>query len=140
MNSHKNRHNFTSLLLFFTIFSFKLMYLRFTQIMVRGEVNGEDLEEKVERLYTRNYTLQADRGTIFDRYGNPIAIDATSYKMIAVLTDKWSTENNPQHVTDPDAVAEVISQHINLSKEEVYEFITRDVDQIEFGYSGSNLS
>ena len=140
MNSDKNRHNFSALLLVFTVFSFGLMFLRFSQIMVRGEINGEDLQENVERLYTSNHTLQADRGTIFDRYGNPIAIDATSYKMIGVLTDKWSSENNPQHVTDPDAVAEVISQHINLSKEEVYEFITRDVDQIEFGAAGSNLS
>lgn len=68
------------------------MFLRFSQIMVRGEINGEDLDGKVERLYTRNQTLQANRGTIFDRFGNPIAIDATSYKMVAVLTDKWSTE------------------------------------------------
>lgn len=140
MNSDKNRHNFSALLLVFTVFSFGLMFLRFSQIMVRGEINGEDLEDKVERLYTRNHTLQADRGTIFDRFGNPIATDATSYKMIGVLTDKWSTENNPQHVTDADAVAEVISQHINLSKEEVLGFLERDVDQIEFGSAGNNLS
>src|SRR5699024_971598 len=107
MNSDKNRHNFSALLLVFTFFSFGLMFLRFSQIIVRVESNGEDLEDKVERLYTRNQTLQADRGTIFDRFGNPIATDATSYKMIGVLTDKWSTENNPQHVTDADAVAEV---------------------------------
>ena len=140
MNSHKNRHNFSALLLVFTIFSFSLMFLRFSQIMVRGEVNGEDLEEKVERLYTRNYTLQADRGTIFDRYGNPIAIDATSYKMIAVLTDKWSTEKNPQHITDAEAVAKIISQNINLSEEKVLDYLTRESDQVEFGAAGNNLS
>lgn len=140
MNSDKNRHNFSALLLVFTIFSFGLMFLRFSQIMVRGEINGEDLDGKVERLYTRNQTLQANRGTIFDRFGNPIAIDATSYKMVAVLTDKWSTEKNPQHITDAEAVAKIISQNINLSEEKVLEYLTRDVDQIEFGSAGNNLS
>lgn len=108
--------------------------------MVHGEIDGENLEENVERLYTSNHTLQANRGTIYDRFGNPIAIDATSYKMIGVLTDKWSSENNPQHVTDAEAVAEVLASHINLSKEEVLDYLTRDVDQVEFGAAGNNLS
>lgn len=140
MNSDKNRHNFSALLLVFTIFSFGLMFLRFSQIMVRGEINGKDLDGKVERLYTRNQTLQANRGTIFDRFGNPIAIDATSYKMIAVLTDKWSTEKNPQHVTDAEAVAKIISENINLPEEKVLEYLMREVDQVEFGSAGNNLS
>ncbi|HLR91633.1 MAG TPA: penicillin-binding protein, partial [Atopostipes sp.] len=137
MNSNRNRHNFSALLLVITFFSFALIFLRFSEIMVHGEIAGEDLEENVERLYTSNHTLQANRGTIFDRFGNPIAIDATSYKMIGVLTDKWSSENNPQHVTDADAVAEVLSAHINLSKEEVMDYLTRDADQVEFGAAGN---
>lgn len=142
MNSDRNRHNFSALLLIVTIFSFSLIFLRFSQIMVRGEIDGEDLQENVERLYTSNYPLQADRGTIYDRHGNPIAIDASSYKMIGVLTDKWSTEANPQHVQDEDkeAVAEVLSNHINLSAEEILNYLNKDVDQVEFGSIGNNLS
>lgn len=140
MQPNRNQHNFSALLLIITIFSFGLIFLRFSLIMVHGEIDGRDLEENIERLYTTNHTIQARRGTIYDRYGNPIAIDATSYKMIGVLTDKWSTENSPQHVTDVDAVADVISAHINLSKDEVKENLSQNVDQIEFGSSGNNLS
>ena len=140
MNSKQNRHNFSALLLVLTVFSFGLMFLRFSQIMVQGEINGEDLEENVERLYTSNYTLQANRGTIYDRFGNPIALDATSYKMIGVLTDKWSSENNPQHVEDKEKVATILSEHINLSYDEVLNYLNRETDQVEFGSAGNNLS
>ena len=140
MQSNRNQHNFSALLLIITVFSFGLIFLRFSQIMVHGEIDGRDLEENIERLYTKNHTIQANRGTIYDRYGNPIAIDATSYKMIGVLTDKWSTENSPQHVTDVDAVADVIAEHINLSAKEVKDFLNLNVDQIEFGSSGNDLS
>lgn len=140
MNSNRNRHNFSGLLLIITVFAFGLIFLRFSQIMVQGEIDGENLQENVERLYTQNNTLQANRGTIYDRHGNPIAVDATSYKMIGVLTDKWSTNNNPQHVQDKEAIANILSQHINLSAEEVLSYLNKEVDQVEFGFAGNNLS
>ena len=114
--------------------------MRFSQIMVHGEIDGEDLRQNVESLYTRNHTLQADRGTIYDRHGNPLAIDATSYKMLAVLTDKWSTPENPQHVRDKEAVAAILAKHINLSEEQVLSYLNKEVDQVEFGSAGRNLS
>lgn len=140
MDSDKNRHNFSSLLLIVTVFAFGLIFMRFSQIMVQGEVNGEDLQENVEQLYTSNHTLQADRGTIYDRHGNPLAIDATSYKMIGVLTDKWSTEGNPQHVQDEEAVSDVLAEHLNLSREEILDYLNKEVDQVEFGSAGNSLS
>lgn len=139
-NSNRNRHNFSALLLILTFFTFGLIFLRFSEIMVHGEIDGENLEENVERLYTQNHTLQANRGTIYDRHGNPIAVDATSYKMIGVLTDTWSSENNPQHVENPEAVATILAAHINMSRAEILNFLTKDVDQIEFGAAGNNLS
>lgn len=114
--------------------------MRFSQIMVHGEIDGEDLQENVERLYTSNSTLQANRGTIYDRHGNPLAIDATSYKLIAVLTDKWSTPNNPQHIEEELKVADILSGYINLSSADILEYLQQDVDQVEFGSAGNNLS
>lgn len=140
MNSNRNRHNFSSLFLIITVFAFSLLFMRFSQIMVHGEIDGEDLRQNVESLYTSNHTLQADRGTIYDRHGNPLAIDATSYKMLAVLTDKWSTPQNPQHVQDKEAIANVIAKHINLDEEDVLGYLNKEVDQVEFGSAGRNLS
>ena len=122
------------------MFAFSLLFMRFSQIMVHGEIGGEDLRQNVDNLYTSNHTLQADRGTIYDRHGNPLAIDATSYKMIAVLTDKWSTPENPQHVRDKEAIASILAKHINLDEEDVLAYLDKEVDQVEFGAAGRNLS
>lgn len=125
-------------LLCFVLF-FGLLF-RFTWIMVKGEVNGEDLHQNVERLYTRSSTLQARRGTIYDRNGNPVALDAASFQMIGVLTPEWSAPNRPQHVEDPRAVARILSEHIAMGEEEIYERLSSDRNQVEFGSAGSNLN
>lgn len=140
MRSTRNRHNMSALFFIITVFSFSLILMRFSQIMVHGEIDGEDLEENVERLYTSNSTLQANRGTIFDRHGNPLAIDATSYKLIAVLTDKWSTPENPVHLQDAHAVANILAKYINLTEEDIIDFLKQPVDQVEFGAAGNSLS
>ncbi|MFO8069089.1 MAG: penicillin-binding transpeptidase domain-containing protein [Alkalibacterium sp.] len=121
-------------ILFFGVFS------RFAIIMVTGEVNGENLIQNVHNLYTRNNTLQANRGTIYDANGNPIALDANSYKMIAVLTDEWSTPKRPIHIQDSEAVAEVLSQHVSMSKEDLHDRLILDNSQVEFGSAGNNLT
>lgn len=108
--------------------------------MVLGEINGEDLESNIDALYTRNNPLQANRGTIYDRYGNPIALDAKSYKMLGILTDQWSNEKNPQYITSKDEIAEILSKHINLSKEDILKHLNKEADQVEFGSAGNNLS
>lgn len=120
--------------LFFSVF------FRFTWIMVKGEVNGEDLEQNVQRLYTRNNTLQAKRGSIFDVNGNPIALDSTTYKMVAVLTDEWSTPNRPIHIEEPTEVATILAKHVSMSEEDIYHRITQDSSQVEFGSAGNNLT
>lgn len=140
MNSWKNRNKFSALLFIISFFAFGSIFLRFSQIMVLGEINGEDLEQNIENLYTRESSLQADRGSIYDRHGNPIAIDAKSYKMIGTLTSKWSTEERPQHVSDKEATASLLSKHVNLSEAEIMQYLNKDADQVEFGSAGNNLS
>lgn len=136
----KNR-KFIAIFLYVLCFAlFFSLFFRFTWIMVRGEVNGEDLHQNVERLYTRNNILQARRGTIYDRNGNPIAIDATSYKMIAVLTDEWSTPSRPQHIEDAQQVSQILSRHLAMSQEDIYNRLVMDNSQVEFGRAGSNLT
>lgn len=140
MNSWKNRNNYSALLFIVSFFAFSLIFLRFTQIMVLGEIDGEDLGENVERLYTRDQTIVANRGNIYDRFGNPIALDSKSYKMVGILTKQWSTEKNPQHVSNKKEISEILSEHLNLTKEDVLSYLNKEVNQVEFGAAGNNLS
>jgi len=139
-NPFKNRKIVALMLFILTIGVFGFIGFRFTWIMVRGQVDGENLNKHVQNQYVDGDVQQAQRGTIYDREGNTIAVDATSYKLVAVLTDSWSTENNPIHVQNSEAVAEVLSNYIPISYENAHDSLTRDVAQVEFGTAGNNLS
>jgi len=115
--------------------------IRLTQIMVFGTVNGQDLSEQAQNLYDRSSILSAQRGTIYDVGGNPLAMDATSYSLYAVLTDEWSEPENPQYVVDKKNTAQVLSQYIDLTADEILERLnTQDASQVEFGTAGQDLT
>lgn len=141
MSSNKNRKIFSGFLFFATVFLFAIVFLRFSWIMVRGEVDGEDLMERFDNLYTSKNIVVAERGTIYDRDGNPISTDATSYKIIAVLTDQWSSsESKNYHVTQPAEVATVLAKYLPESENYFLKQMSIDANQVEFGTVGNNLS
>lgn len=115
--------------------------IRLTQIMVIGIVNGQDLSAQAQNLYDRSSILSAQRGTIYDVGGNPLAMDATSYSLYAVLTDEWSEPEDPQYVVDKENTAQVLSQYINLTADEILERLnTQNASQVEFGTAGQDLT
>ncbi|MGB6178219.1 penicillin-binding protein [Carnobacterium sp.] len=141
-NPLKNRKKITILLFFVTLTTFMVFVGRFTYIMVKGEINGEDLSQNVNNLYTRSSVLEANRGAIYDMGGNPVAVDATSYSLIAVLTDKWSnTPEKPQHVVDKQKTARALAKYIAMSEEEILKKLNqKNVNQVEFGSVGKKLT
>lgn len=141
-NPLKNRKKMTILLFFVTLITFLVFVGRFTYIMVKGEINGENLSQNVNDLYTRSSVLEANRGAIYDIGGNPIAMDATSYSLIAVLTDKWSsTPEKPQHVVDKQKTAKALAKHIAMSEADILKKLNqKNLSQVEFGSAGKKLT
>ena len=141
-NPLKNRKKITILLFFVTLITFMVFVGRFTYIMVKGEINGENLSQNVNDLYTRSSVLEANRGAIYDMGGNPIAMDATSYSLIAVLTDKWSnTPEKPQHVVNKQKTAKALAKHISMSEADILKKLNqKDLSQVEFGSAGKKLT
>lgn len=128
---------FALTLVLFFVFTGRLTYL-----MLGKTVEGHDLSEKVNNLYASGETLQAHRGSIFDVNGESIAVDASSYKMVAVLTDQWSDNpDQPHHVTDKEETARVLAKYINMEESEILSILNQEgVAQVEFGSAGTNLS
>ncbi|MDK6233012.1 penicillin-binding protein [Aerococcus sp. UMB10185] len=136
----KQRRQFLHWMLIAVAVLFASLILRFAFIMLGGHVNGVDLEQSAQAMYQRSSILTAKRGTIYDIGGNPLALDATSYSLYAVLTEAWQ---DAEHVTAEtrDHTAEVLSQHLDMDKEEILKILsTKNVNQVEFGNAGSDLS
>lgn len=114
-----------------------LFITRIVQLTVLKSVNGVDLVSYTEIANERSSITQARRGTIFDSKDQPIAMDTTSYSLFAILRN----EDEEVVVKDYDLTAKVLSEYIDLSRDEILELLRNpDANQIEFGDAGRSLS
>ena len=121
----------------FFILTYRFFVLQFTQT-----AEGRALRAYAEEKYSKSRTLLAARGTIFDRNGSPLAVDTASYRLIAILSPTVTPQGaeKPSHVTDPKKTAEILANYIDMDEEQIYERLTQDAFQVEFGTAGRNLS
>ncbi len=128
----------------FVIFSllFFILIFRFVSIQVTGEVHGQALAARAQQKYSNEKTIEAVRGTIFDRKGEVVAEDTTSYTLVAIL-DKSVTTNKkkPKHVNDPAKTAAVLAKYIDMSESDIYKRLTKEKAwQVEFGKAGRDIT
>ena len=90
LNPMNNRKKVGIILFATSIGLFFLFAFRTTYIVATGKVAGVSLKEKTASLYEGSQVVKAKRGSILDRYGNPIAEDATSYSLYVVLSKKYT--------------------------------------------------
>jgi penicillin-binding protein 2B len=141
MKKHKNTHKGAAI--FFFIFSllFFVLFARFIQLQVTGVADGQVLAVKAEEKYKQQRTLEAKRGTIFDRNGEVLAQDVPSYTVVAVLDPKMTTDPaHPRHVVDPHKTAQKLAPLLNMDVGKVEQILTKDAKQVEFGSHGRNIS
>ncbi len=138
--------NFGAAILF-VIFGllFFVLFFRFMYIQVTGKVEGQPLAAKAEQKYTGTTTIAAKRGTIYDRNGEVLAEDRTSYSLIAILDKSMTTdEKKPKHVVDPEKTARELAKYINLSESRILDIIRdgqdKDRFQVEFGSAGRDIT
>ncbi|SER58307.1 penicillin-binding protein [Psychrobacillus sp. OK032] len=124
---------------------FFLLLGRFVFIQVTGIAEGQVLSAKADSKYSKEQVLQASRGNIIDRNGEIIVQDTLSYKMIAVISPKASENSKvPRHVIDTKETAQVLSQYIDMTEEEIEDLLNKSIEkeryQVEFGKAGRDIS
>lgn len=124
---------------------FLLLFLRMFHLQTANEVKGHSLEAEAAAKYAKEVTLAANRGEILDRNGNIIAEDTLAYKLVAVVSDSATVnEENPRHVVDPRKTAQILAENIEMDEEAIYKILTRGGDpepyQVEFGAAGRKIS
>ncbi|MCM3689975.1 penicillin-binding protein [Neobacillus niacini] len=142
MNRKQPNMNFGAAGLF-VIFGllFFILLIRYFSIQITGEVGSQPLAAKAQQKYSRTGNLDAVRGVIYDQKGEVIAEDTTSYTLIAVLDKKMTTNpKKPNHVTDPEKTARELSKFIDMEESKIYNVLTKDQFQVEFGKAGRDIS
>ncbi|MBM7578408.1 penicillin-binding protein 2B [Jeotgalibacillus terrae] len=109
-------------------------------LQITGEAEGRDLAAQAQAQYARSQILEAERGKILDRNGEVIAEDTQTYKIVAVLDENLTTnEENPRHVMNPESTAKTLSQYLDLTESEILDILTLDRKQVEFGTEGKDI-
>ena len=133
----------TILFIIFGLLFFAILF-RFAFIQATGEVKGQPLAAKAAQQYSDSRTIEAKRGTIYDRKGEVIAEDRSSYSLIAILDKKMTTDpDKPNHVVDIDKTAMELSKYIDLKESDIKKILKdgkeKERFQVEFGASGRDI-
>ena len=134
----------TILFIIFGLLFFVLLF-RFFYIQATGEVKGQPLAAKAAQQYSDSRTIEAKRGTIYDRNGEVIAEDRSSYSLIAILDKKMTNDpDKPNHVVDIDKTASELSKHINMKESDIRKILKDGKKekrfQVEFGAAGRDIT
>lgn len=139
LNKNKNVVAKVFTLIFF-LFIF-ILILRLGYLCLTAQVDGIDLKEFSNKRNTKQETLYALRGNIYDVNGDVLAQTINSYTVIAYLEPSRSEGYSiPKHVVDKELTAEKLSTVLDMSKEKILNILNKDAYQVEFGSKGRGLT
>ncbi len=138
----KNTIQYSKLFIFGSLLLFCLMIGRVVQLGLSPKIDGVSLKELASKRTTRKEIIQAQRGNIYAADGDVLAQNVSSYKLIAYLDPKRTTnEKKPQHVVDKEKTAEKLAPILGMEKEEVLTYLQKEgLYQTEFGSKGKGLN
>lgn len=115
---------------------------RIIQLGTSSEIDGINLKELASKRTTRKDTISAQRGTIYASDGDALAQNVASYKLIAYLDEKRTTNpKKPQHVVNKEETAEKLAPILGMEKDEILHFLNKEnIYQTEFGTKGKGLN
>ncbi len=122
--------------LFFIAIIAKLSY-----VVISSNVDGINLTEFANSRNTTKETIYAERGTIYDIEGNPLAKNANSYNIIAFLSPSRTTDmNEPHHVVDKEMTVNKLCEVLASDEEkkksclaDLTGYLNQDLYQAELG-------
>lgn len=123
---------------------FAVFLVNFAVIIGSGSKFGTDLVKEAKKVHQITRIVPAKRGTIYDRNGVPIAEDATSYNVYAVIDKKYkSATGKILYVEDAqfNKVAEVFHKYLDMDEAYVKEQLSQpNLKQVSFGSKGNGIT
>ena len=123
---------------------FAVFLVNFAVIIGSGSKFGTDLVKEAKKVHQITRIVPAKRGTIYDRNGVPIAEDATSYNVYAVIDKKYkSATGKILYVEDAqfNKVAEVFHKYLDMDEAYVKEQLSQpNLTQVSFGSKGNGIT
>ena len=140
----ENRRRVGKSLSLLAVVLFAVFLVNFAVIIGTGSKFGKDLVKEAKKVHQTTKTIPAKRGTIYDRNGVPIAEDATSYNVYAVIDKKYkSATGKILYVEDSqfNKVAEIFHKYLGMDEAYVKEQLAQpNLTQVSFGAKGNGIT
>lgn len=126
------------------VFLFFIFLINFATIIGTDQKFGVNLSKGAKQVHQKTVVVAAKRGTIYDRNGVPIAEDATTYNIYAVIDKNYkSAAGKVLYVEESqyEKVAEILNQHLGIDKDYVKQQLSqKDLKQVSFGSQGNGIT
>ncbi|VPA40558.1 penicillin-binding protein 2X [Streptococcus pneumoniae] len=140
----ENRRRVGKSLSLLSVFVFAIFLVNFAVIIGTGTRFGTDLAKEAKKVHQTTRTVPAKRGTIYDRNGVPIAEDATSYNVYAVIDENYKSATGKilyVEKTQFNKVAEVFHKYLDMEESYVREQLSQPkLKQVSFGAKGNGIT
>ena len=139
----QNRRRVGQSLILLSVFLFFVFLINFAIIIGTDSKFGVDLSEGAKQVHQKQVTVQAKRGTIYDRTGYPIAQDSTTYTIFAIIDKNYvSAHKEVLYVEESqfDKVADIFHEFLGMEKDYVLNQLRLpNLNQVYFGTKGKNI-
>lgn len=124
----------------FLVFIF-IIFLQYAYVSLSPKVYGIDMDQFASNRYTVSSTLKAKRGNIYDTTGNLLALNVSSYTVIAYLSEsRTGSSSTPLHVVDKETTADALAPVLGMSKESLLNLLNKNAYQVELGPGGRGIT
>ena len=113
-----------------------LFYIRYFYLATAKTIDGINMKEFAMNRNTVSKILYANRGTIYDSSDNILAVNMSSYTVIAYL----SSSRGNDYVKDKEATASLLAPILNMKEEDLIKLFNKNLYQVELGPGGRGIS
>lgn len=118
-----------------------ILYGQYIYLSLSKSVYGINMNEFAANRNTVTKEKIAERGKIFDVNGEVLALNVTSYTLIAYLDDSRVDSNgNAMYVQDKESTAKSLASAIGADYNYVLERLNSKLYQVQFGSYGRNIT
>ena len=139
MNARKNKVNVSMIVFLIFFCCIFLLYIRFVYLSLSPNINDINMKKFAASRNTVKTSITAKRGVIYDKDGNTLALNVSSYTLIISL-EKSKVYMGENYVKNKEETAKKLAEVLNAPEEFILRQLNQDAYQVEIGIYGSGLT
>ena len=137
----KTKWKVANIVFFIFLIFILVLYGQYVYLSLSRKIYGIDMTKFAANRNTVTKEKIAERGRIFDVNGDTLALNVTSYTLIAYLDEnRVGSDSKPKYVADKEEAARKLSEVLGADYEYILNRLNKKQYQVQFGTFGRNIT